>query len=27
VLGYEPKIMVEEGLKRFVDWMLEEKLL
>jgi len=27
LLGYEPKVMVEEGLKRFVDWMRAEKLL
>jgi UDP-glucuronate 4-epimerase len=27
LLGYEPKIMVEEGLRRFVEWMRNEKLL
>jgi UDP-glucuronate 4-epimerase len=27
LLGYEPKVMVEEGLKRFVEWMRAEKLL
>jgi UDP-glucuronate 4-epimerase len=27
MLGYEPKVGVEEGLKRFVDWMRTEKLL
>jgi UDP-glucuronate 4-epimerase len=27
LLGYEPKIMVEEGLRRYVNWMREEKLL
>jgi UDP-glucuronate 4-epimerase len=27
LLGYEPKVMVEEGLKRFVEWMRGEKLL
>jgi UDP-glucuronate 4-epimerase len=27
LLGYQPKVMVEEGLKRFVDWMRAERLL
>jgi UDP-glucuronate 4-epimerase len=27
LLGYEPRVMVEEGLKRFVEWMRAEKLL
>ena len=27
MLGYEPKVMVEEGLKRFVEWMRSEKLI
>jgi UDP-glucuronate 4-epimerase len=27
LLGYEPKIMVEEGLSRFVKWMRDENLL
>jgi UDP-glucuronate 4-epimerase len=27
LLGYEPKVMVEEGLRRFVDWLREEKLI
>jgi len=27
LLGYEPKINVEEGLKRFVAWLREEQLL
>lgn len=27
LLGYEPKIMVEEGLKRFVAWMRAEQLI
>ncbi len=27
LLGYEPKVMVAEGLSRFIDWMREEKLL
>jgi len=27
LLGYEPKVMVEEGLRRFVEWMRAEKLL
>ncbi len=27
LIGYEPKVMVEEGLKRFVEWMRAEKLL
>ena len=27
LLGYEPKINVEEGLRRFVEWMRSEKLI
>jgi UDP-glucuronate 4-epimerase len=27
MLGYEPKIHVEEGLKRFIDWMRAEKII
>ncbi len=27
LLGYEPKVMVEEGLSRFVKWMRDEKLI
>ena len=27
MLGYEPKVMVEEGLSRFVKWMKDEKLI
>lgn len=27
LLGYEPKVMVEEGLKRFIEWMRAERLL
>jgi UDP-glucuronate 4-epimerase len=27
LIGYQPKVNVEEGLKRFVDWMRTEKLL
>ena len=27
LIGYEPKVMVEEGLRRFVEWMRIEKLL
>lgn len=27
LLGYEPKVNVEEGLKRFVDWLRAENLL
>jgi UDP-glucuronate 4-epimerase len=27
LLGYEPKVMAEEGLRRFVEWMRAEKLL
>ena len=27
LLGYEPKVMVEEGLRRFVQWMRSEQLL
>jgi UDP-glucuronate 4-epimerase len=27
LLGYEPKVMVEEGLRRFVQWMRAEKLI
>ena len=27
VLGYRPKVMVEEGLRRFVEWMRAEKLV
>ena len=27
LLGYEPKVMVEEGLRRFVEWMRAEHLL
>jgi len=27
LLGYEPKVNVEEGLKRFVEWLRAEKLL
>lgn len=26
-LGYEPKVQVEEGLKRFIEWMRVEKLI
>ena len=27
LIGYEPKVKVEEGLKRFVEWMRAEELL
>ena len=27
LLGYEPKVNVETGLRRFVDWMRAERLL
>jgi UDP-glucuronate 4-epimerase len=27
LIGYEPKVRVEEGLKRFIEWMRGEKLL
>jgi UDP-glucuronate 4-epimerase len=27
LIGYQPKVNVEQGLKRFVDWMRTEKLL
>ena len=27
LIGYEPKVMIEEGLRRFVDWLREEKLI
>jgi UDP-glucuronate 4-epimerase len=27
LLGYEPKIMVEEGLRRFVEWLRVEKII
>jgi UDP-glucuronate 4-epimerase len=27
LLGYEPKVGIEEGLRRFVDWLRAEKLL
>ena len=27
LLAYEPKVMVEEGLRRFVEWMRAERLL
>lgn len=27
LIGYDPKVRVEEGLKRFIDWMREENLL
>lgn len=27
LLGYEPKVMVEEGLSRFVDWLRAEKII
>jgi UDP-glucuronate 4-epimerase len=27
LIGYEPKITVDVGLKRFVDWMAAEKLI
>jgi UDP-glucuronate 4-epimerase len=27
LLGYDPKITVEEGLKRFIDWLRNEKLI
>ena len=27
LLGYDPKVNIEEGLKRFVNWMREEKLI
>ena len=27
LLGYEPKVQVEEGLKRFVEWMRTEMLV
>jgi UDP-glucuronate 4-epimerase len=26
-LGYQPKVMVAEGLRRFVEWMREEKII
>jgi nucleoside-diphosphate-sugar epimerase len=27
LLGYEPKVNVEEGLRRFVEWLRAESLL
>ena len=27
LIGYKPKVKVEEGLRRFVEWMRAEKLL
>ncbi|HEX3359308.1 MAG TPA: NAD-dependent epimerase/dehydratase family protein [Tepidisphaeraceae bacterium] len=27
LIGYEPKVRVEEGLKRFIEWMRAEKLM
>jgi UDP-glucuronate 4-epimerase len=27
LLGYEPKVMVDVGLERFVEWMRKERLL
>jgi UDP-glucuronate 4-epimerase len=27
LIGYDPKVRVEEGLKRFIDWMRAENLL
>jgi UDP-glucuronate 4-epimerase len=27
LLGYEPKVMIEEGLSRFVDWLRAEKII
>ncbi len=27
MLGYEPKVMVEEGMRRFVEWMRAERLI
>lgn len=27
MLGYEPKVRVEEGLKRFIEWMRAEKII
>jgi UDP-glucuronate 4-epimerase len=27
LLGYEPKVMVEEGLRRFVEWLRAEKII
>lgn len=27
VLGYKPKVMIEEGLRRFVEWMRAEKII
>lgn len=27
LLGYEPKVMVEEGLARFIDWLRAEKII
>ena len=27
LIGYEPKVMIEEGLRRFVAWLREEKLI
>jgi UDP-glucuronate 4-epimerase len=27
LLGYEPQVQVEEGLRRFVDWMRAEKII
>jgi UDP-glucuronate 4-epimerase len=27
LIGYDPKVHVEEGLKRFVNWMRAENLL
>lgn len=27
LLGYEPKVSIDQGLKRFIDWMRAEKLL
>ena len=27
LLGYEPKVMIEEGLERFVNWLRAEKII
>jgi len=27
LLGYEPKVNIEEGLSRFVNWLRAERLL
>jgi UDP-glucuronate 4-epimerase len=27
LLGYEPQVQVEEGLRRFIEWMRAEKII